>query len=199
MESKTRIPKQKSATKKYDKIVKAGWELITEKGYVNTNTKEIAKKAGVSDGIIYQYFEDKHDILIVGLNKYGENIFFPLLKIKDDFKILDFSSFIKKFITEYIKTHKENKIAYEEIKSMVFTDKEVKKFFYSREIKLNEFLYKLLYNSGFNEENLKEKIHVIVGLIDNLCQEIVYHKHREMNYEQMAIIVINSIDKIIKE
>ena len=81
MESKTRIPKQKSATKKYDKIVKAGWELITEKGYVNTNTKEIAKKAGVSVGIIYQYFEDKHDILIVGLNKYGENIFLFLLDL----------------------------------------------------------------------------------------------------------------------
>ncbi len=199
MESKTRIPKKKTATKKYDKLIKSGWELITEKGYYNTNTKEIAKKANVSVGIVYQYFEDKHDILIAGINKYGDSIFFPSLKMKEDFKILDLSSFMKKAITEYIKNQKLSKKAHEEILSMVYTDPSIEAFYYKRELEFTDELYRMIKNSGFNSDNLKEKIHVIIGIINNLSHEIVYHKHRELNYEKMAVIVVNSIEKIIKE
>ena len=35
----------------------------------------IAKKAGVSTGIVYQYFKDKKDILMSGLEKYADDIF----------------------------------------------------------------------------------------------------------------------------
>ena len=199
MKNETRIPKQKRATKKYDKLIKAGWDLITEKGYYNTNTKEIAKKANVSTGIVYQYFEDKHDILLAGINKYGDSIFFPSLKMKEDFKILDLSSFMKKAITEYIKNQKLSKKAHEEILSMVYTDPDIEAFYYKRELALTDELYRMIKNSGYKPDNLKEKVHVIVGIIDNLSHEIVYHKHRELNYEKMAVLVVNSIEKIIKE
>lgn len=85
-----REPKQKRAIEKKDKIIKTGFELICKEGYHNINTALIASKAGVSTGILYQYFKDKYDILMLGLEKYGDNIFFPMLKnnIKFDKKIL---------------------------------------------------------------------------------------------------------------
>ena len=42
---------------------------IIEKGYYNTSTPDIAESAEVSIGIIYQYFNDKKDIFIEGMNK----------------------------------------------------------------------------------------------------------------------------------
>lgn len=83
-ENEIREPVQKRSIEKKEKIIKAGFELICEKGYYNTNTAQIAKKAGVSTGIVYQYFKDKHDIFICGLEKYADNIFYPMLNIYDN-------------------------------------------------------------------------------------------------------------------
>ena len=70
-----RTPVQKRSIEKKDKIIEAGFNLICKKGYYNTNTAEIAKEAGVSTGIVYQYFRDKHDILIEGIKRYATDIF----------------------------------------------------------------------------------------------------------------------------
>ena len=80
-ENEIREPIQKRSIEKKEKIIKCGFDLICEKGYYNTNTAEIAKSAGVSTGIIYQYFKDKHDILIAGIEKYACDIFYPMLNV----------------------------------------------------------------------------------------------------------------------
>ena len=80
-EYEIREPIQKRSIEKKEKIIESGFELICEKGYYNTNTAEIAKNAGVSTGIVYQYFKDKHDILIDALKKYADNIFYPMLNV----------------------------------------------------------------------------------------------------------------------
>ena len=64
--SETRIPSQKRSIEKRNRIIEKGFELMCNKGFYNTNTIDIAKYAGVSTGIIYQYFNDKHDIFIAG-------------------------------------------------------------------------------------------------------------------------------------
>ena len=46
-----REPIQKRSIEKKEKIIKAGFELICEKGYYNTNTAEIAKAAGIELGV----------------------------------------------------------------------------------------------------------------------------------------------------
>ena len=46
-DNEIREPVQKRSIEKKEKIIKAGFDLICEKGYYNTNTAEIAKKAGV--------------------------------------------------------------------------------------------------------------------------------------------------------
>ena len=81
-ENEIREPIQKRSIEKKERIIKCGFDLICEKGYYNTNTAEIAKKANVSTGIVYQYFKDKHDILIAGIEKYASHIFYPMLLLQ---------------------------------------------------------------------------------------------------------------------
>ena len=58
---------------------------------------------------------------------------------------------------------------------------------------MTETLTNLFIENNFKKENLKEKVHVMIGLIDNLCHEVIYHKHDGMDYDAMTDIVIKSI------
>ncbi|WP_430790296.1 TetR/AcrR family transcriptional regulator [Virgibacillus flavescens] len=51
-------------TPKQEKIIEAAIELIAEKGYHNTSTSEIAKKAGVAEGTIFRHYRTKKDLLV---------------------------------------------------------------------------------------------------------------------------------------
>ena len=51
----------------------------------------------------------------------------------------------------------------------------------------------ILLDNGFNSKNLDEKVHIAIHLIDDLCHEIVYHKHKDLNYDVMINLVIDSI------
>ena len=200
MSNEIREPIQKRSIAKKEKIIKAGFELICDKGYYNTNTAEIAKVAEVSTGIVYQYFNDKHDILIAGLNIYTDSIFFPVLDIPEEkFNKSEFKDVLRKIIYNFIEEHKLSKQAHEEIISMVHSDKEVSKLFYEAEMKMTNKLTNILRNSDIHCDNINEKSHIAVNLIDDLCHEIVYHKHDNINYDKMIDIVIDVIVNMFKE
>ena len=63
---------------KRELILAAAREIFGEKGYHSTTSEEIAKKAGVGKGTIYQYFESKQDIFLQMhmqyLKQYSENV-----------------------------------------------------------------------------------------------------------------------------
>ena len=48
-------------------IVRAAVKLFSEEGYYTTTIQQIAREAGVSTGLIYQYFKDKDDVLFLSL------------------------------------------------------------------------------------------------------------------------------------
>ena len=194
-----REPKQQRAIEKKERIIDTGFNLICKNGYYNINTAEIAKEAGVSTGIIYQYFKDKYDILIEGLEKHGNSIFFPILKNKNiKFDKNSFENFIREMIKDYINNHKISNIAHEEIMSMVHSDKKVAQYYYKRELETTNSLKEILINNNFKDDNILEKVHIMIGLIDNLCHEVTYHKHNNMNYDVMSELVINSIKNLFK-
>ena len=197
-EYEIREPVQKRSIEKKEKIIESGFELICEKGYYNTNTAEIAKNAGVSTGIIYQYFKDKHDIFIEALKKFSDNIFYPMLNIPlKNFDKNNLNEIVKKMIDNFIQNHKLSQSAHEEIMAMAHSDKDVAFYFHKREIEMTKKIYDLLVENGFDNKNLMEKSHIAIGLIDNLCHEIVYHKHSELNYNVMTNICIETIVNLL--
>jgi len=50
-----------------EQIVKAATKLFSEQGYYLTTIQDIASEAGISVGLIYQYFKDKDDVLFLTL------------------------------------------------------------------------------------------------------------------------------------
>lgn len=197
--SDIREPIQKRSIEKKERIIEAGFDLICSQGYHNTNTAEIAKAAGVSTGIVYQYFKDKHDILIEGINLHSNSIFYPMLDIKNMHVTQDnLESVLRKMIKEFINNHKLSQSAHEEIMAMVHSDKQIAAIYHNAEIEITEDLTILLSNAGFSNDDLKERVHVAINLIDSLCHEIVYHKHSNMNYNNMIDIVLHTIIDLLK-
>lgn len=195
-----REPKQQRAIEKKDRIIEAGFNLICKNGYYNTNTAEIAKEAEVSTGIVYQYFKDKNDILLEGLYKFGDNIFFPILTLDlSNYDIKNFDNDLTNLITSQIKNHKLSQSAHEEITAMIHTDRNVAKYFYDKEFEVTEKIKGLLVKNGYEDEQLLEKVHIIIGIIDNLCHEIIYHKHKNINYDVMTNITIDIIKNLFKK
>lgn len=194
-----REPIQKRSIEKKQNIIKYGFELICEKGYHNTNTAEIAKAAGVSTGIVYQYFNDKRDIFLQGIEQYSKSLLFPiddaLTKGKNDFDLeTEFNNVIKTLI----KNHKLSESAHEEIYALQHSDPEVAQIFFNQEIEATNKLIEVLESNNIKTDSLNEKAHLIVSMIDNLCHEIVYHKHKNMNYDAMKSIVVKSIINLLK-
>lgn len=194
-----REPIQKRSIEKKEKIIKYGFELICEKGYYNTNTAEIAKAAGVSTGIVYSYFTDKHDILLDGLKRFANSIFYPSVDFINDIEINEnnLEQIIREIISKFIKNHKLSKSAHEEITAMAHSDKDVANFFHENEIEMTNVVTGLLKKNGFESKDLMERVHIVIGLIDNICHETVYHKHKNINYDTMTNIVINEIVHIL--
>ena len=55
-------------------IVDAAARVFVQKGYALASVAEIAAMAGVSDGLIYKYFDDKRALLDVVLSEYFQKI-----------------------------------------------------------------------------------------------------------------------------
>ena len=190
-----REPIQKRSIEKKEKIIKAGFELICEKGYYNTNTAEIAKAAGVSTGIVYQYFKDKHDILVEGIKRYASEIFYPMLNVTSNIKIdkNNLDTILRNMINTFIENHKLSQVAHEEIMAMTHSDEEIAEFFQQNEMTMTKNISRILVDNGFDSKNLDEKVHIAIHLIDDLCHEIVYHKHKDLDYNVMINLVIENI------
>ena len=192
-----REPIQKRSIEKKQNIIKYGFELMCEKGYHNTNTAEIAKAAGVSTGIVYQYFNDKRDIFIKGIEQYSRTLLFPINKIySKKINKLNLKDEIKKAINNSIDNHKLSESAHEEIYSLQHADPEISKIFYDLEIEATNKLVEILERNNIVVPNIHEKVHIIISIVDNLCHEIVYHKHPEMDYEAMTDIASETIINI---
>lgn len=190
-----REPIKKSSIEKKERIIKKGFELMCEKGYHNVNTVDIAKYSNVSTGIIYQYFNDKKDIFVEGVKDYANNIMFPMIDIIDN-TIIDKNNIreiLSKMIDSFINTHNIKKEAHEELMAMSYLDSDISSIFNNSEMIMTKKVSNILVNSGFPETNILEKVHIAIGIIDNYCHEVVYHKHKDLNYDIMKENILDII------
>lgn len=196
MKNEVRQPRQERSIEKKNKIIMAGYELFSEVGYYGTNTAEIAKRAGVSTGIVYGYFSDKRDILICVLEIYINKVFDPILKIFDKLKApISFSEVIPKVIDETIKIHKKNTKIHEALHSLASTDEAVNATFIELEDNITAKIAERLSILHENVENAMEKIHFAMNIIQSFSHEYVFDKHEYIDYfamrEMVTKILIN--------
>lgn len=77
-------------------IIDAAIEVISEQGFQRTTIKQIASKAGIADGTIYNYFKSKDDILlgIVARLSEEESQDIQMAEANE----LDFAAFVEMFV-----------------------------------------------------------------------------------------------------
>lgn len=197
--SEIREPIKKTSIAKKEKIIEKGFELMCNKGYHNVTCVDIARYAGVSTGIIYQYFKDKRDIFISGTKDYANKIMFPMLDIIVNKKIdkNNLKEILSKMIDSFIKTHTIKKEAHEELMAMTNLDDEIAKIFIESELRMTKQISEVLIKNEFDETNIEEKVHIAINMIDNYCHEVVYHKHKDLNYDAMKEEILNIIVNIL--
>lgn len=76
------LQNEKDMTPKQIEILKAAIELISEKGYYNTSTSEIAKRAGVAEGTIFRHYHTKKDLLVAIVTPVITNVAAPFFAEK---------------------------------------------------------------------------------------------------------------------
>ncbi len=63
----SQVTDPKLVRERRSQIVAAAVKLFSEEGYYRTTIQKIAREAGVSPGLIYQYVKDKDDVLYLSL------------------------------------------------------------------------------------------------------------------------------------
>ncbi len=199
MKNEVRQPRQERSIEKKNKIIEAGYELFSEVGYYGTNTAEIAKRAGVSTGIVYGYFQDKRDILICVLDIYVNKVFAPYFKMFEKITHpVNFTELITKIIEQTIKTHKNNRKIHEVLHAMASTDEAVNAEFIALEDKITVKIAEKLKSLNVNIENALEKIHFAMDVIQSYSHEYVFDKHEYLDYMVMRDMVINALVKLFE-
>lgn len=189
-----RQPQQKRSIETKNKILSAAYELFSEAGYHNVNTKDIAERAGVSTGIIYGYFNNKKDILLDVIDVYLKKIFTPIKDMTDELTYpVDFTALIKHVLNETIRTHQTNEQIHQVLHSLSGTDKDVEEKFLTLEENITVNLAEKLSEIGYKTESLREKIHFAMNVVQFYAHECVYDKHTYINYEAMEKIVADCL------
>ena len=199
MKNVVRQPRQERSIEKKNRIISAGYELFSEVGYYGTNTAEIAKRAGVSTGIVYGYFQDKRDILISVLEIYIEKVFEPFLKTFDKLTTpVDFDVLIPKLIDMAIKTHKNNRKIHEALHSLAGSDEAVGAQFIALEDDITLKIAEKFKHLGLEVENALEKIHFAMDIIQSFAHEYIFDKHDYIDYIVMKNMVVDMVKGLFK-
>lgn len=199
MDNRIRIPKQERSILKKEKIINAAYELFSQGNYYSITTQDIAKKAGVSTGIVYGYFKDKRDILSYVLIIYINKVCEPVLDYFN--KNIDknsFSNITNDILDLAFRLHKENSSLHNLLHSLQSTDESINEAFMSLEKKITITVSNKLESSGFNINNINEKVHISMNLIQNYSHESIYDKHEFINYSSMKNEIINIITNLFK-
>ena len=198
VDEKVREPKQKRSIEKKQNILKAASDIFYEKGYEKTSIAEIAKKAGVSVGIVYSYFKDKKNIFLMVLKNledyflnYFQNFFEGINKIDD----MDF--FIREIIDLLIKSHIEQSNLQKDMDVLRKIDKDIELYCNTVEEHVIEKFVEIFNQKGIVIENVYEKVSIIYFLVENVCHRKVLGCSTKIDLdilkEETISIIINII------
>lgn len=195
-----RIPQQKRSIEKKEKIIKAAMDIFMESGYLNTNTADIAKAAGISTGSVYAYFKDKKDILLICLYRFGERL---TKQIGEKVKSLSFNEDIKNTMVSvlriFVNYQNWTKLLHDEIMSLKYIDTDVKNYFRDIQKTMIGEVVNQLKLSGYVFSNEKEQTFLLFQMIMGIEDELAFDHSADINQEilidECARIIVSMLTK----
>ena len=193
MKSQIREPMQARSIEKKNRIVDAGYALFEEVGYYNTNTAEIAKRAGVSTGIVYGYFADKKDILALVADRYMTKVTTPLYDMINTSSLRSLPTLVGEFLDYAVVSHRQNAKMHEALHSLRAFDNDINDKFIAFEDGVTKaFSAKLLeFNPNFTSS--VEKTHLALNIIQCYSHEYVFDKHLYIDYDILKKLVVDTV------
>jgi AcrR family transcriptional regulator len=165
MSPRSTIENEKIRSQSIAKIVDAAYRLMSQKGYESTSISQIAKEAGISKGLMYNYFNSKEELLKELINNTMEEGDRLMADIISEEPAEMLSNIFKWYFNEL----RNNMEQWRFLSELMF---KVDKFPFVKELaqsKMNEyvgFIGSLLKQMGF--ENPKEEAQLIAGLFDGI-------------------------------
>jgi AcrR family transcriptional regulator len=113
-----------------EQIVEAATRVFAEKGFRRATTREVAREAGISEGTIYNYFEDKDALLMAILDKLNETE-----RRAEDFEegmAKDFRGFLKEYLRRRMSLIWENREVFRVVLSEMLVNAELRELYLRR-------------------------------------------------------------------
>ena len=128
-----REPKQQRGIKTKKQIVQAAYKAFASKGVHGTTAREIAAKAGVSNGSFYSYFKNKKSLLLEMLEDYLEAHYRTVWRKLDGFNLqkLDREK-IRSIIDSVFEAYEISPDFHRQTHALRFSDPDIKRI-YDRE------------------------------------------------------------------
>ena len=167
------------------KLLDAGITLFSTNGYYKTNSKEIAKLAGVSIGSFYSYFEDKKILLKEILNYYIDQTM-SLEENQDEksqIKEMDYDLLVRNMILR----HEFSEGFFQQVTLLANTDEEIEKIYSDYRSRLLKQIDTMLIQ---HRDDLSESEISAISIILYSATEGAIHKikfHRENVEEEILI------------
>lgn len=113
-----------------EQIVEAATRVFAGKGFSRATTREVAREAGVSEGTIYNYFEDKDALLMAILDRLNETE-----RRAEDFEAgmaTDFRGFLEEYLQQRISLIWENREIFRVVLSEMLVNAELRELYLNR-------------------------------------------------------------------
>ncbi|MBQ3755280.1 MAG: TetR/AcrR family transcriptional regulator [Clostridia bacterium] len=194
MEKEIRQPIQQRSIDKKERIIKAAYELFSSEGYHGTITSDIAKKAGVSTGIVYGYFKDKRDILFYVIKIYIKEVATPVMDyISSLTPPVSLEEIVRNVIDLTEDAHNTNAFLHNTLHSLAYTDGDINEAFLHLENHITISASKTLRELGIDTKNLEEKVHIAMNIIQSYAHESIYDKHDYIDYKAMKENIVKTL------
>lgn len=112
------------AAARREQILEAATRVFAKKGFRRATTREVAREAGVSEGTIYNYFEDKDALLMAILDALNETE-----RRAADFEeglATDFGGFVEEYLRRRMSLIWENKDIFRVVLSEMLVNRELR-------------------------------------------------------------------------
>lgn len=186
MSPRSTLENEKIRSGSTKKILDAAFELMAKNGYESTSISQIAKKAGVSKGLMYNYFESKEDLLktlIDGAFVEGE-------KIMADIISSDASETLQNLFKWFFRELRERPEYWRLITQLTL---QIDKFEFVQEFAKNKMKDYVIFLSGLLEQigiqDSKHEAQLIAGLFDGIGMQYLVIK-KDYPLDEMELYLI---------
>ena len=113
-----------------EQIIEAATRVFAQKGFRRATTREVAREAGISEGTIYNYFEDKDALLMAILQRLNETE-----RRAEDFEegmATDFEGFLRDYLSRRMSLIWENREVFRVVLSEMLVNAELRELYLRR-------------------------------------------------------------------